>query len=133
MFGVLTIIGGILAASGYIISKKPNAKEIIDKLTPYRVGIGVVMFIIGVLLVLKTFLNLGNNTITPVSWLLSGLMGLTNLGIGFLLGYDLISEHLLKQNIKAEEKGMTLHKKLIIYQSKMGLAAIAIGILSILF
>jgi len=42
--GLIGIAGGILAASALIIARKPNAKELIDKLTPYQGWIGVVMF-----------------------------------------------------------------------------------------
>ena len=38
--GLITIAGGILAASALIIARKPNAKELIDKLTPYQGWIG---------------------------------------------------------------------------------------------
>ncbi len=39
--GLITIAGGILAASALIIARKPNAKQLIDKLTPYQGWIGV--------------------------------------------------------------------------------------------
>jgi len=38
---LLGIAGGILAASGLILSKRPDAKQLIDKLTPYQALIGV--------------------------------------------------------------------------------------------
>ena len=46
--GLITIAGGTLASSGFIISKKPNAKELIDKLVPYTGWIGMVMFVWGI-------------------------------------------------------------------------------------
>ena len=39
---IIAILGGILAASSLIIAKKPNAKELIDKLTPYQGWIGLI-------------------------------------------------------------------------------------------
>jgi len=39
--------GGILAASGFIVAQKPNAKELIDKLVPFQVTIGVAMLVLG--------------------------------------------------------------------------------------
>ena len=41
--GLITIAGGLLAASNLIIARKPNAKDLIDKLTPYQGWIGIVM------------------------------------------------------------------------------------------
>jgi hypothetical protein len=42
--GLITIAGGILAASALIIARKPNAKQLVDKITPYQGWIGIVMF-----------------------------------------------------------------------------------------
>src|SRR6476660_2949043 len=39
--GILILLGGVLAASGLILSKSPNAKDLINKVTPYQGLIGV--------------------------------------------------------------------------------------------
>ena len=57
--GLITIAGGILAASALIIARKPNAKELIDKLTPYQGWIGIVMFFWGIWGVLGSLRTLG--------------------------------------------------------------------------
>lgn len=46
--GLISIAGGILAASALIVARKPNAQQLIDKLTPYTGWIGIVMFCWGV-------------------------------------------------------------------------------------
>jgi len=46
---IIAIVGGTIAASSIIVAKKPNAQELIDKLTPYQGWIGVVLTIWGVL------------------------------------------------------------------------------------
>ncbi len=40
---VILLAGGLLGAANLIVAKKPNAKELIDKLTPYQGWIGVVL------------------------------------------------------------------------------------------
>ena len=40
---VLLLAGGLLGAANLIVAKKPNAKELIDKLTPYQGWIGVAL------------------------------------------------------------------------------------------
>ncbi len=37
---IVAILGGLIAASGLIVAKKPNAKELLDKLTPYQGCVG---------------------------------------------------------------------------------------------
>ena len=74
--GLITIIGGILAASGFIIKRSPNAQQLIDKLTPYQGWIGIVMFGWGVWETLHSVLGislLGSHPLTWVFWLLSGI------------------------------------------------------------
>ena len=50
---LVLIAGGILAASGLIIAKKPDAKQLIDKLMPYQAIIGVVLLALGILNLLR--------------------------------------------------------------------------------
>ena len=47
----LMILGGALGAAGFIVSKKPNAKELIDKLTPFGgfIGIGLLVMEVWIL------------------------------------------------------------------------------------
>ena len=45
---ILLIAGSILAISGLIIAKKPDAKALIDKLSPYQAVIGVAMLATGI-------------------------------------------------------------------------------------
>jgi hypothetical protein len=51
LYGVTTIACGILAASAYIVARRPDARQLIDKLTPYQGWIGFVLFFWGAWLV----------------------------------------------------------------------------------
>jgi hypothetical protein len=39
-----TIIGGLIAASGLIIARRPDAQEWLDKVTPYQGCLGLGLF-----------------------------------------------------------------------------------------
>src|SRR5690348_7184427 len=56
---VAVILGGILAISGLIIAKKPEAKALIDKLSPYQALIGVVMIALGIVNLIRSLPYLG--------------------------------------------------------------------------
>ena len=45
---IIAILGGLIAASSLIVAKKPNAQELLDKITPYQGWIGVVLTFYGV-------------------------------------------------------------------------------------
>jgi hypothetical protein len=131
--GLITIIGGILAASGFIIKRSPNAQQLIDKLTPYQGWIGIVMFGWGVWETLHSVLGislLGSHPLTWVFWLLSGLADLL---VGFLLGFGLITHYALSKNPQAMARGSQIRAKLVGIQAPLGLLAIVMGALYIAF
>lgn len=131
--GLITIIGGILAASGFIIKRSPNAQQLIDKLTPYQGWIGIVMFGWGIWETLHSVLGislLGSHPLTWVFWLLSGVADLL---VGFLLGFGLITHYALSKNAQAMARGSQIRAKLMGIQAPLGLLAIVMGALYIVF
>ena len=131
--GLITIIGGILAASGFSIKRSPNAQQLIDKLTPYQGWIGIVMFGWGVWETLHSVLGislLGSHPLTWVFWLLSGVADLL---VGFLLGFGLITHYALSKNPQAMARGSQIRAKLVGIQAPLGLLAIVMGALYIAF
>ena len=66
--GLITIAGGILAASSLIIARKPNAKDLIDKITPYQGWIGIVMFFWGVWGTLDCIRGMSLLSVRPLFW-----------------------------------------------------------------
>jgi len=125
--GLITIAGGILAASALIVARKPNAKDLIDKLTPYQGWIGVIMFLWGVWAGIDCVTHLGLLGTNPVFfafWLASGAADLL---VGFLLGFGLITKYALAKNPAAEARGQRIRARLVPYQGMCGLFAIAMG------
>jgi 4-hydroxybenzoate polyprenyltransferase len=126
---VVLLAGGLLGASSLIISKKPNARQLIDKLTPYQGWIGVVLVIWGVVDLIRTITSVGALSSAPFWMVISILTVVVELGLGFLLGYGLISQYALSQSPEVLEKGQQLRVKLAVYQGPLGLAAIVLAVL----
>lgn len=127
--GLITIAGGALASSGFIISRKPNAKQIIDKLVPYTGWIGVVLFAWGVwetLAVLRSLSLLGTH---PLRWTFWACVAGADLTVGFILGFSMISKYALSRNATAMAKGQALREKLMKVQAPLGLFAMVMGVL----
>jgi hypothetical protein len=129
--GLITIAGGILAASALIISRKPNAKELIDKITPYQGWIGIVMFFWGVWGVLDCVRNLGMLGDRPLFWMFWLAASAADVLVGFLLGFGLITKYALGKNAAAQARGQQIRAQLAGYQGVFGLFAIAMGSLYI--
>ena len=117
---IISILGGVIAASSYIVSKKANAKELIDKLVPYQGWIGVVLLFWSIKNVFF-LLNYFSSTVL--------LFAVAQFIVGFLLAYGLLSQYLFKNSEEAIEKGQKLRAKLVQYQVPAGVGLIVLGIL----
>jgi hypothetical protein len=127
---LIAIVGGLIAASGFIVSKKPNAKDLLDKLTPYQGWIGIVLTFWGLWGAIQLVLNIGN---IGIAWIITFAICVVEFIVGFLLGYGLISKYLLEKNDAAKEKGQALRLKLTKYQVPSGIILIVLGVLNIIF
>ena len=130
--GIITIAGGTLASSNYIISKKPNAKELIDKIVPYTGWIGMVMFFWGVWEIIGVVRHMSLLSSHPLWWTFWLMSGIADISVGFLLGFGLISKYALSKNEAAEKRGQEIRAKLVPYQTTLGFLAIVMGVLYIL-
>jgi hypothetical protein len=125
--GIITILGGIIAASAFILKRKPNAKELIDKITPYQGWIGICMFGWGVWELIGSLTHMSLMKASMLLWLFWFLSAVADFGVGFLLGFGLISKYALSKNEVAMQKGQQLRMKLVGVQVPLGFLAIAIG------
>ena len=131
--GLISIAGGILAASALIVAKKPNAKELITKLTPYTGWIGIVMFCWGVYGLLNIVRFMGVLTAAPIFFAFVLATTLSDLAVGFLLGFGLITKYTLNSSPGARARGEQLRERLVPYQATFGLISIACGTLYIVW
>jgi hypothetical protein len=131
--GLITIAGGLLAASNLIIARKPNAKDLIDKLTPYQGWIGVVMFFWGIWGTFDCLRFMSLISVRPLFWTFWLASSVADLVVGFLLGFGLITKYALGKNAAAQVRGQQIRAKLAGYQGGFGLLAILMGVLYIVW
>ncbi|GAA0189435.1 hypothetical protein GCM10009122_49690 [Fulvivirga kasyanovii] len=127
IYGITLMILGVLASPNLLLAKKPNAKEILDKITPYQGWIGLVFCFWGIWGIIQAVLNMGLLTNWPIWWITWLASSLVEAVLGFILGYGMISKLLLSKNEEAKKKGEQLLAKLAPIQGKLGLAGIIIG------
>lgn len=128
IYGIILIILGVLAAPSILLSRRPDAQEILDKITPYQGWIGLVYFFWGIWITIRAILGIGLLKSFPIwwaTWLASGVMEAT---LGFLLGYTLINQYVLSNSEGAAEKGQEMIQKLRPMQTKLGFIGIVLGI-----
>ena len=132
IYGITLIILGLLAAPSLLLSKKPNAQELLDKITPYQGWIGLAFCFWGVWGIIQAVLNMGLLTTFPIWWITWLASSAVEAVLGFILGYGMINKFLLSKNEEAKQKGEKLLAKLAPIQGKLGLAGIVVGIWVIL-
>lgn len=124
--GIWLAVLGVLGASSLIIAKRPDAKEMIDKIAPYQGWIGAVSALWGIWMVISSVLSIGWLAVAPIYWATYLADGVLQLLLGLLLGVGV-----LKQFIKdptANEKMDQTIAKIAPYQGTLGLIAIGVGI-----
>ncbi|MCD8403237.1 hypothetical protein PJW08_07440 [Tenacibaculum finnmarkense] len=137
IYGITLILLSIIAVPSLILAKKPNAKELLDKIEPYQGWIGLVFCLGGIWGIISAFLNIAWLTSLPIWWstLLAG--SFVQAALGFMLGFGMISKLLLSKNEAAKEKGEALREKLAPKLGKLGLFGLIVGgwmiVASILF
>ena len=132
IYGITLIILGCLAVPSLILAKKTDAKALFDKIAPHQGIIGLVFAFWGVWGIIQCILNLGLLISIPVAWVIWLLVSVVEAALGFILGYGLISKHMLSKNEAAAEKGEKLLQKLLPLQGTLGLVAIALGAVQII-
>lgn len=130
--GITLIILSILAVPSLILSKKPDAKQYLDKLAPYQGWIGLVFCLWGIWGIISAVLGIGILAKWPIWWITwiagSGVEAV----LGFILGFNLISKYILSKNEQAKAKGEEILAKLTPVQGTLGLIGIGVGIWTII-
>jgi hypothetical protein len=126
--GIALIICGVLAAASLIVQKQPNAKELIDKLVPIQGWIGIIVCLWGLWNLIQCLLHVSYMSLVPVFYLTWLAVSLVAFGLGFLLGFGLISKYMLSSSPQALAKGEQLRAKLATIQIPLGLVAIGLGL-----
>ncbi len=124
--GAWLIALGMLGAASLIIARKPEAKQLIDKLAPYQGWMGAVSALWGVWTVISAILNIGWLSVAPVYWATFLAVGIVELGLGLLLGINVLKQF-IKDNQARERMDQTI-VRLAPKQGALGIAAMGLGV-----
>jgi hypothetical protein len=126
VYGIWLLVLGVVAVPSLIIAKRPDAKQMIDKLTPYQGWIGAVSCLWGVWGIISAVLNIGWLSQWPIWWI-SWLAGsILQASLGLILGIGTLKTFI--KNPQAQQKMDETLTKIQPKQGVLGLAAIGVGI-----
>jgi hypothetical protein len=123
------IILGMLGAANIIIAKKPDARVIIEKFSPYQGWIGVAALFYGVFEVIQAIglmTMLGAGLWQMLWWVTFLASAGLQIALGLLLGVGTVKSFVKEPRVT--EKLTTLSQKLAPYQGTLGLISMATGV-----
>ena len=128
IWGITLVLLSIIAVPSLILSKKPNAKELLAKIEPFQGWIGIIFCFWGVWGLLTAMLNLDWLTEAPLWWVTLLAGNLISVLLGFSLGSGLIHKLFLSKNETDRAKSEELRQKIAPKQGRLGIFGIALGI-----
>lgn len=128
IWGITLILLSIIAVPSLLLSKKPNAKELLEKIEPYQGWIGIVFCFWGVWGLITAIFNLGWLQVAPIWWITFLAGNLISAILGFMLGSGLINKLFLSKNEIAKAKADEFRAKIAPKQGKLGIFGIIVGI-----
>ncbi len=128
IYGISLILLSIIAVPSLILSKKPNAKELLDKVEPYQGWIGVIFSVFGIWGIISSLLSLNVLSSAPIWWFTLFIGSIVEATLGFLLGFPIITKMLSKNASNYQEKSKKLREKLVPLQGKVGIVGVISGI-----
>lgn len=129
-YGIWLAILGVLGASSLIISRRPDAAEMIGKLAPYQGWMGALSAIGGLLNVVFLLLGIAALAVAPIWWITSLACGLVQAALGLLLGVG-VMKTFIKDPTANAKLDQTI-AKLSPFQGTLGLVGIGLGIWTVL-
>jgi hypothetical protein len=129
--GLVLVVLGLLAASQSIVAWRPDAQKYIDAVLPYQGWLGFITCLWGILIVLYAVLHLDWLRYMPILWATVLLTGALEFSLGLLLGYPLLTKHLLSRHAEAMKRGEQVQRSLAPYQITLGYLGILLGVWTI--
>jgi hypothetical protein len=134
LLGALAVItGSLIALSGFIIARKPEAKALFEKITPYQGFLGVGLLVWGVYDLIRS-LELWGPMLEFKPILGIGIIGYvcSEILLGFLLGFGLIAKWIPGES-GAEKKGLAIQKKLLGLSLPIGVIGLVSGLITLYY
>lgn len=128
IYGIMLVLLSIIAVPSLVLSKKPNAKELLKKIEPYQGWVGLVFCILGVWGIITSILNLGWLTTAPIWWITLAAGSLVQATLGFMLGSGLMNKLFMGKSPEAHKKAAELRTKIAPKQGKLGVLGVIVGV-----
>jgi hypothetical protein len=130
LFSVAMIGASLLALSGFILAKKPDAKAILAKIVPYQAMMGAFLLGTSAFNLIRSLPHIGDlfKSMWGIILIVALIVGLL---LGFMFGMPLIAKW-IPGDSNPEQKAGELAKKLSGVQTLLGAIGIVLGFIVLL-
>ena len=122
---ILMILLGLLGAYPALVKAQPNAKEVLDKLTPIQGIVGLIGLVWGIWWLIRAVINLNILGLAPLFWLTWLASALVMMLLGFLLSFGLLQQVGVMGG-SAGKTGEQIRSKIVGYQVPLGFTALGL-------
>jgi hypothetical protein len=133
IYGLTLIILSILAVPSLVLSKKPEAKGILDKIAPFQGWIGLIFCFWGIYGTIRALVYVELIRYWFIGWLTWLACAVMMTVLGFILGYGMINNLILSNSEEVKKKGEAIHAKLMPVQGEISMGGIVLGVWAIVF
>ncbi len=102
----------------------PGRGALVEKAAPAAGVIGIVGFLWGIWVAIRTLIGIGMVGTVPLVWLFMMIAALTLAALGFLLGYGLVANQLQGKNEALAARGNEVQQRIRAFQVPLGLVAL---------
>lgn len=129
LFAILTILGGLFAASSFLVARRPDARGVLDRVAPFQGAVGLGLLVYSAIFLLSS----GRATLSLFEaaplWATVTLIAVgLDVAIGILLSATLLQRVLPGQREAADSAGPQAFRRLVRVQVPIGLAAMSLGL-----
>jgi hypothetical protein len=97
--GMWLMVLGVLGAASLIGSRRPDAQQYIDKLTPYQGWIGAISALWGAWLIISSVLSIGWLSSAPIFWITYFAVAVVLFSLGLLLGVGVLKTFITQPQV----------------------------------
>lgn len=122
---LLLLALGVLGASSVIIKKKPEARDLIDKIAKFSGTIGIIGALWGIWDLIGALRWIRLVSLVPLIWISWLVTALVFIALGFIFGYGMVASYM---SAEAKSKAEQIRQKLIVYQIPLGYVSLAMAV-----
>jgi len=124
LFQLLLIATGLLACARWIIARRPDARQVFERVAPYSGALGIALLVVAALDLLKHLLP-DFGVIALCTWIAGVLLG-------FFHGFDLLAKWFGSRNPERTLQGQRLRARLAALRVPLGMVGVVLGVWGLL-